>query len=154
MLLCHGTLLFLGLHHAAFAAEILELAVKDGVFAELTFQRSVEHGNLDGWLQAYLIETFLAVAEHPGFAAHEGVLEPFAYHLVGAEQVGCGDSLAVGRIHHNDTLLLGLLEVLEVALLDGHILGKTGCFDVECGCVHGLDIYVVAVDMMGKLAFL
>ena len=50
------------------------------------------------------------------------MLQPLANHPVGAQQVGCGDAFAVGRIGHDDAWLAGVGEVLEVALLNGYIL--------------------------------
>ena len=49
------------------------------------------------------------------------MLQAFANHLVGAQQVGGGDALAVGRIHNDDALLLGLCKVFEVSLFHGDI---------------------------------
>ena len=108
MLLGHLPLLVLALHAAALATELAHLTVEHLVFSELAFQRAVVEGNLDAGLQADLLEAFLTVREYPCIVADELVLQPFANHVVGAHEVGCGDALAVGRIGHDDALLLGL----------------------------------------------
>ena len=82
------------------------------------------------------------------------MLQSFANHLIGAQQVVGRDALTVWRIGHHDTLVLRLGEVLEVLLLDSDIVGQTSSLDVETGRVDSLDVYIVAVDMMVELTFL
>jgi hypothetical protein len=73
------------------------------------------NGNLDaGGLQANLLEAFLAVAQNPSLIAPELMLQPFTDHLVGAQQVGRRDALAIRRVVMIMLLLGRLLEVLEV----------------------------------------
>ena len=154
MLLSHLFLLGISLHYAALRAEVLHLAVEHYVLSEFAFQTAVEYRNLDRRLQSYLLETFLAVAQHPSLVAGKSLLESLAYHLIGVEEVRGRDALSVWRIHHDDALLGRLLEVLEVLVLDGDILGETCCTHVEVGCIHGLHIHVVAVDVVLELALL
>ena len=75
------------------------------------------------------------------------MLQPFANHLIGTQQVGRGDALAVGRVGHDDALLAGLLEVLEVLLLNGNAGRQTGSLNVAAGGVDGLRVDVVAVEV-------
>ena len=152
MLLGHLALLVFRLHDAALRAEVLQFTVEHLIFAEFALQRSVEEGNLDAGLQADLVEALLAVGEHPGIVALELVLQPFADHLIGAQQVGGGDALAVGRIGDDDALGLGLGEVLEVLLLNGDVTAQPGGLHVHHCRVHGLDVHVVAIDMVLELA--
>ena len=78
------------------------------------------------------------------------MLQALAYHAVGVEQVGCGDTFAIGRVGDDDGLVLGLHEVLKVLLLDGDAAGESGCLDVGASRVHGLVVDVVAVDMVAE----
>ena len=82
------------------------------------------------------------------------MLQALAYHAVGVEQVGCGDTFAVRRVGDDDGLVLGLHEVLKVLLLDGDAAGESGCLDVGASRVHGLEVDVVAVDMVLELTLL
>ena len=152
MFLGHLFLLFLRLHHAALFAEDAHLAVEHLILAELALQRTVEQRNLDGGLQANLVEAFLAVGEHPGIVARKLVLQSFANHLIGGQQVGCRDALAIGRVGDHDAGLLGLLEVFEVLFADGDEAGESGGLDVQPGCVDGLDVDIVAIDVVMELA--
>ena len=152
--LCHRLFLLFGLDDASLLAELLHLAFEHGILAELAFQRTVVERNLDRGFQSYLFETLLAVAQNPCVVAAEGMLQPFAYHLVGAQQVGCGDAFAVGRIHHDDALLGRSGEVFEVLLADGDFLRQTGSPHVEIGGIDRLHVVVVAVDMMFEISFL
>ena len=152
--LCHRLLLVLRLYDAALFAELLHLAFEHGILAELTLQRTVVERNLDRGFQSYLFETFLAVAQNPCVVAAEGMLQPFAYHFVGAQEVGCGDAFAVGRIHHDDALLGRSGEVFEILLADGDFLRQTSCAHVEIGGVDGFHVVVVAVDVVFEVALL
>ena len=154
MLLCHLTLLVLSLHHAAVLTEVLHGAVEDGILAELALQRSVINRNLDGWLQTDGLEAFLAVAQHPSLVAHESMLQTLANHLICIEEVRRRDALSVRRIGHHDALVGRLLEVLEVSMLHGDVLCETCCTNVKTGCVNGLHVHVVAIDMVCELALL
>ena len=152
MLLGHLALLVFRLHDATFRTEVLQFAVEHLVLAELAFQTAVVEGNLDAGLQSDLVEALLAVGEHPGVVALELVLQALADHLIGAQQVGRGDTLAVGRIGDHDALLLRLGEVLEVLLTHGDVARQSCGLHVHQCRVHGLDIHVVAVDMVVELA--
>ena len=154
MLLCHLSLLAVGLHDAAFGAEVLHLAVKHDIFTELALQASIEYRNLDTWLQADLLKAFLAIAQYPGLVAGKGLLEAFANHLVCAQEVRGRDALAVRRIHHDDALLGRLLEILEVFLCDGDVFGHTSCTHIESRCVDSLHVYIIAIDVVLELTFL
>ena len=153
-LLGHLALLLVGLHDASLAAEDLHLAVEHLVFAQLALQRAVVEGNLDAGLQSYLLEALLAVAQYPCVAPRELVLQPLANHAIGVEQVGRGDALAVGRVGDDDGFLLRLGEVLEVLLLDGDAIAESCRLHILAGGVHGLEIHVVAVDVVAELALL
>ena len=154
VLLSHLALLFLCLHDAAFRAEVLQLSVEHLVFAEFAFQRTVVKRNFDARLQANLVETFLAIAEHPGIVAFELVLQSLANHLIGAQQVGCRDALAIGRIGDDDALLAWLCEILEILLHDGDIIRQTCSLHIQCRRIHSLHVDVVAVDMVLEFPFL
>ena len=154
VLLGHLALLLVGLDGTAFSTEYLHLAVEQLVFAELTFQTAVEEGNLDAGLQTDLVEALLTIRENPGIVVGKLVLQSFTDHLVRTQQVGRRDTLTVGRISHHDALLLGLREELEVLFSDGDVVGQTGGLDVQTGCIDGLDVDVVAIDVMLELAFL
>ena len=82
------------------------------------------------------------------------MLQPFANHLIRAQQVGCGDTLAIGRIGHHDALLLRLGEVLEVALRHGDVAGQSGSLDVQKCRIDRLDVDIVAINVVVELALL
>ena len=82
------------------------------------------------------------------------MLQPLANHLVGAQQVGRGDTLAIGRIGDNDTLCRRLGEVLEVLFVDGNVVGQPCGTDIEACRVDCLDVDVIAVDVVVELSFL
>ena len=105
VLLCHFSFLLFGLHNATSGSEFVESAVEQLISSELTFERSVIDRYLDAWLECDFAEAFLTIGEYPRLVALEFVLESFANHFVSAEQIGSGDALAIGRIHHNHTLL-------------------------------------------------
>ena len=132
----------------AFADEIVDLSVKHLILAVFAFQRTVVEGNLERRLQTYLTEALLLIRKDPCLIANERMLESLAYHLVGAEQVGRGDTLTIRRVAHDDGLLRRLGEVLEVLLLDSDILAQTGGLHIQVGSVDSLDVYIIAIDMM------
>ena len=150
----HQAFFGLGLHHTAFAAEGLHLTVEHLVFAEFALQRAVVQGYLDAGLQADLLEALLTIRQDPCIAAHELVFQPLADHAIGAEQVGCRDTLAVGRVAHEDSLVFRLLEVFEVLLLNGDVAGQSGSLGIDAGRVDSLHVDVVAVDVMVERALL
>ena len=154
VLLRHLLFLFFGLHDPTLVAEAAHLAVKHLIATELTLQRAVVDRNLDAGFQADLPEALLTIRQDPCLIAHELVFQPFADHLVGSQQVRCGDTLSIRRIHHDDALLLRLREVLEVLLGDGHIPRQAGGGHIHTCRVHGLHVGIVAVDVMGELTFL
>ena len=82
------------------------------------------------------------------------MLQSLANHLVGVEQVGCRDTLAVRRIDHDDALLCGFCEILEVGAVDSNVVGKTGGTHIQAGCIDSLHIDVVSVNMVCELTFL
>ena len=148
VLLGHLALLFIRLHGTAFLAELAHLAVEHLVLTELTLQAAIIKRYLDAGLQANLVEALFPVAEHPGIVARKLVLQPLANHLVGSQQVGRRDALAVGRIGHQYAFLLGLLEVLEVLLGHGDVVRQSGRLDIDAGGIDSLDVHVIPVDMM------
>ena len=81
------------------------------------------------------------------------MFQSLAYHLIGAKQVGGGDTLAIGRVGYHNTLLLGLGEVLEVTLLNGDITGQTCSLYIQTSRVDCLDVDIVSVNMMMELSF-
>ena len=89
MLLGHLALLLLGLHDAAFRAEVLQFSIEHLVLAELALQTAVIQRNLYAWLQSYLVEALLAIAQYPCIITLELVLQSLTYHLVCTKQVGC-----------------------------------------------------------------
>ena len=119
VLLGHLTLLILCLHDTTLMTEILQLTVEDLVFAEFTLQRTIVERNLDAWLQTDLFEALLTVGEYPGIIVEELVFQTFPNHLIGTQQVGRGDTFAVGWVGDDDALVLRLYEILEVLLLNG-----------------------------------
>ena len=147
VLLGHQALLLIALHLAALTAEYLHLAVEHLVLTEFALQRAVVKGNFDTRLQAYLVETLLAIGEYPGVVAGKLMLQPLANHLVGAQQVGRGDTLAVGWVGNDDAFVLGLLKQLEVLLLNGDSTAQAGGLHVASRRVDGLHVDVVAVDV-------
>ena len=154
VLLCHHPLLFLGLEDVSLAAELLQFSAEHLVAAQFALQCSVVERNLDAWAQTNLLEALFAVAQHPRLVALEGMLQSLAYHLVGLQQVGCGDALTVGRVGNHDGRFLGLFEVLEVLECHGDVVGEACRPNVpQCG-VHRLGVYVVAIDMVVELALL
>ena len=84
----HLLLLLFCLDSATLGTEVLDFAVKQLVFAELTLQRTIEEGNLDRGLQTNLVKAFLTVRQYPGVVARKLVFQTLANHLVGAQQVG------------------------------------------------------------------
>ena len=154
VLLSHLALLLVGLHRTALGTEDFHLTVEHLVLTELALQRTVVQGYLDAGLQANLLEALLAIAEYPGVVACKLVLQALANHTVGAQQVGCRDALAVGRVHHDDALLRGLCEVLEVLLLYGDAACQTSCLHIATGCVDGLHVDVVAIEVALHVVFL
>ena len=82
------------------------------------------------------------------------MLQPLTNHLVGSKKIGRRDTLSIGRIGNDDTLLLRLCEVLEVLLLDGDVAGETSCLHIQQCRIHGLDVNIIAIDMMLELPLL
>ena len=82
------------------------------------------------------------------------MLQAFANHLIGVEQIGRGDALAIGRIGHHQGRLGRLLEVLEVLQLNGDGLRQSCCTYVQTGLGHSLRVDVVAIDVVVAIAFL
>ena len=150
----HLALLLIRLHDASFAAERLHLAVKHLIFTELAFQRTVVHWNLDARLQSYLFETFFTVRQNPSLATHKLMLQSFANHAIGSQQVRRRDAFAIRRIGHQDALLLGLFEVLEVLLFHGDVSRQSGSARIQSSGVHRLHVDIIAINMVFELAFL
>ena len=82
------------------------------------------------------------------------MLESLANHLVCAQKVGSGYTLAVGRVGDDNTLLFGLREVLEVGMCNSDVLAESGCLHIHVGSVHCLHVDIISVDMVSELAFL
>ena len=82
------------------------------------------------------------------------MLQSFANHLIGTQQVVGRYALAVWRIGHQNALVLRLHEVLEVLLFNGDVVGETSGLDVQTGGVDSLDVHVVTVDVVVELALL
>ena len=101
-----------------------------------------------------MVETFLTIGQYPCVVASELVLQTLTNHLVCTQQVGRRDTLAIGRIGDDDTLVFGLCEVFEILLSYGDVTGQTGCLDIEACCVDCLDVDVIAVDVVIELALL
>ena len=80
----HLFLLFVGLHYSAFASEVFQFAVEDLVFPQFTLQRTVIKRNLDRRFESYLVETLLAVAQHPCLIVEEMMFQSFTYGAIGA----------------------------------------------------------------------
>ena len=154
VLLGHLSLLVLVFHCAAFAAELAHLAVEHLVFAELTFQRTVVERDLDTGLQSNLLEALLAIAQNPGIAPRELMLQSFANHAIGTQQVGCRYTFTIRRVGHHDALLVRLRKVLEVLLFDGDVGCQPGSLHVHASGVHRLHVNIVAVDVVLEFAFL
>ena len=154
MLLGHQTFLLFGLHGVAFLGEHLHLAFEHLVLAQLALQRTVVERGLQAGFQAYLVEALLTIGEHPGIIPLELVLEPFSHHLIGAQEVGCGDTFAIGWVGDDDAFLCGVGEVLEVLLVNGDAVAESGSLHIETGGVDGLHLDVVAVDVVGELPLL
>ena len=152
--LCHGFLFVVGLHHTAFRTELAKFALKHLVSAELTLQRAVEDGNLDTRLQSDGIKAFLTVTEHPSLVALEFMLQLLANHLVGGQQVRCGNTLTIRRIGNDDGWPGRFFEVLKVLLFNGDGFGQSSCFYIEAGGINCLHVDVIAIDMMVELLFL
>ena len=82
------------------------------------------------------------------------MLQALANHLIGVEQVGRGDALAIGWVGHHQGRLGRLLEVLEVLQLHADDLCQTGSTHVQTSLCHGLRIDVVAIDVVVEVALL
>ena len=154
MFLSHLPFLFFCLHYASLCSEVLEAAIEETVFAELTFQRTVVERHFEAWLQSYLFKTFLAITENPCLIILEVLLQFVAKHLIESEQVWSRDTLSGWWVCHHDSLLRMSFEVIEVSLLDAYLIGKTSCTHIDSGCIDCLHVNVVAIDGMLKLAFL
>ena len=81
------------------------------------------------------------------------MLQPFANHAIGAQQVGRRDTLAIRRVGHHDGRLLWLREVLEVLLVDGDVGRESGSLHIQAGRVDSFHVDIVAIDVVLELAF-
>ena len=64
-----------GAKRAARGAETVVVPFEDDIFAQFTFERTVEGRQLDARRKPYLVEIIVAVADNPGVVALEHVLE-------------------------------------------------------------------------------
>ena len=82
------------------------------------------------------------------------MFQRLADHLIKPREVFGLEAFAVWWVGHHDCLLGGLLELLEVALLQGYDVAHTRCLYVGIGCLNGTQVKVVAVNLMVESAFL
>ena len=141
------------LYGASVGAEIIVTAVKQDIFAQRAFQRTVKHRNLDGGLQADIVEILRVRAYQPCVPSREIT---FQICSDGAEHLGhvlLFQTMVVRRVHHQASgfgvvgpvghwLAFHFHHVLHLCVLD--VAERDG---------HGVGIDVAAIDLESEGTF-